>query len=193
MKKVPLSVARRYARALLDVAIEKGNAPAMADCLREAAALLAQHADLRSAILHPALAVDKKRKIAKAIWGGGDPLFDRLVDLLVERGRVAQLPAISVAYLELWNQHRGVVAAEAVSAVALAAPQQQALIAAAKNLAGREVSLSASVDPQLLGGVVLRMDGRTYDGSVRTQLQRLRTKLTSGELSSSSSRSSPRS
>jgi F-type H+-transporting ATPase subunit delta len=191
MKKVPLSVARRYARALLEIALEKGSASEVANRLREAADLLAGNAELRSILVHPAIGADKKKKIAAAVWGKSDPLFLRLSQLLAERGRIEILPAIAAAYLDLWNDHRGIVAAEAVSAVPLAAAQHQALTAAAKKLSGREVDLSTTVDPQLLGGVVLKMDGRTYDSSVRAQLQRLRTVLASGELSST--RTSPRS
>jgi F-type H+-transporting ATPase subunit delta len=191
MKKVPLSVARRYARAALEVALEKGSASAIADGLRDAADLLARNLELRNALLHPAVSVDKKKKIAAAVWGSSDPLFARLMLLLIERGRAGLVAAIAGAYVELWNEQRGVVAAEAVSAVPLGPAQQQALADAAKKLSGREVTLSTATDPQLLGGVVLKMDGRTYDGSVRAQLQRLRAQLTSGELSSSTN-TSPR-
>jgi F-type H+-transporting ATPase subunit delta len=192
MKQVPLSVARRYARALLEVALDKKVAPAMAERLAEAKALLHGNAELRNILLNPAVSADKKKKIAHAIWGKSDALFALLMGLLAGRGRIALLPSIAAAYADLWNAHRGVVAAEAISATPLAAAQQTALAASARTLSGREVELSTALDPNLLGGVVLKMDGRTYDGSVRTQLQRLRARLTSGELSSSST-TSPRS
>jgi F-type H+-transporting ATPase subunit delta len=177
---------------MLEVALDKGVAPAMAERLAEAKALLKGNAELRNILLNPAVSADKKKKIASAIWGKSDPLFALLMGLLAGRGRIGLVAPIAASYADLWNVHRGVVAAEAISAIPLAATQHEALAAAAKTLSGREVELSTALDPTLLGGIVIKMDGRTYDGSVRAQLQRLRARLTSGELSSSST-TSPRS
>ena len=188
MKKAPQSAARRYARALLDVALESKSGEALEPALRESARVFATEAELRRVLTHPALAQEKKKKVAAQVWKSGPPLLLRLVDLLVERDRVALLPAIADAYTHLLNEHRGVVAAEAVSAAPLAEAQQKALTAAAATLAGRPVLLTSSVDPALLGGIVLRMNGRTYDGSLRAQLRALRARLAPGGTSSSSPR-----
>jgi F-type H+-transporting ATPase subunit delta len=187
MKKASLSVARRYARALLDVALEKGGAERVAASLAGAVQLLADQAELRRVLTHPALSVEKKKKIAEAVWKAEpDPLFGRLIALLVDRDRMALLPGIHQSFVDLWNQQRGIVSAEAISATPLDAAQQKALTAAATTLAGRTVDLTASVDDGLLGGVVLRMDGRTYDGSIRARLRALRTRLAPDAASSSS-------
>jgi F-type H+-transporting ATPase subunit delta len=185
MRKAPLSVARRYARALLDVALDQGTADAVETALGESARLLDSQADLRQALTHPALAPEKKKKVAAQVWKSAPPVMLRLIELLVARDRVALLPAIHGAYLHLLNEHRGVIAAEAVSAEPLVDAQQKALAAAASKLAGKQVVLSSSVDPALLGGVVLRMDGRTYDGSLRAQLAALRARLAPAGISSS--------
>lgn len=185
MKKAPLSIARRYARALLDIAREKGGADALEPALRNAAKLFESHADLRAALSHPALSAPKKKKVAAEVFQPGPPLLMRLLDLLIDRDRMILLAPIARTYTELWNEHRGVVAAHAVSATPLADAQQKALVAAAKTLAGREVSLETSVDPSLLGGVLLHMDGKTYDGSLRAHLRALRERLAPGTSSSS--------
>jgi F-type H+-transporting ATPase subunit delta len=187
MRKAPLSVARRYARALLDVALDQSAAESVETSLREAAELFTSQVELRRVLTHPALSVEKKKKVAEAVWTKAPALFKRFLDLIVERDRAALLPAVSAAYLDFWNEHRGVVAAEAFSAMPLAAAQTQALAAAAKALAGREVQIRASVDPELLGGVVLRMSGKTYDASLRTQLRALRARLAPDSAPSSSS------
>jgi F-type H+-transporting ATPase subunit delta len=186
MKRVPPSVARRYARALFDVATEKG-AEAAERQLRETVALLEGHPELRRALLHPAVSAEKKKKLVSAIWKDPDPLFSRLLNLLIDGDRLSILPELHAAFVDIWNAHRGIVAAEAVSAAPLAPPQEKALADAARQLAGREVSITTSVDPALLGGVLLRMDGRTYDGTIRAKLRALRTRLSEGALSSSSS------
>jgi F-type H+-transporting ATPase subunit delta len=184
MRKASRSIARRYARALLDIAQEKGGAEALEPGLRAAAQLVEGHADLRRVLSHPALSADRKKKVAAQVWSSAPPLLRRLLDLLIERDRMSLLPAVAEVYTELWNEQRGVVAAQAVSATPLADAQQKALAAAAKTLVGREVALEATVDPALLGGVLLRMDGRTYDGSLRAQLRALRERLAPGTSSS---------
>jgi F-type H+-transporting ATPase subunit delta len=104
------------------------------------------------------------------------PLVKRLIELLSTRDRLALLAAVAEAYAQLANAALGVVAAEAVSAVPLAAEQKQALESALKGDAA-SVELVERVDPALVGGLVVSAFGRTYDGSVRTRLNALRRRL----------------
>ena len=174
--------ARRYARALLDVALTRGEAEAVRRDLGEAVATIHSHPELQSVLVHPALGAERKRKIVSAIWSSGraSALTVRLLGLLVDRDRIALLPSIDKAYAALWNEHRGVVSAEAVSAAPLGPEQEKALAEAVRRATGREVELAKSVDPGLRGGMLLRMMGRTYDGSVRGRLRALRARLVQG-------------
>jgi F-type H+-transporting ATPase subunit delta len=104
------------------------------------------------------------------------PILLKLVELLASRDRLGLLGEVAAAYAELANARKGVVAAEVVSAVALAPAQLQALERALAGGAGR-VELASAVEPGLVGGLVIRMGGRTYDGSVCTQLAALRRRL----------------
>jgi F-type H+-transporting ATPase subunit delta len=172
-----LALARRYARALLEVAGREGEAAALAlrDELRAFAPLVWGHPGLRRALLHPGLGTDRRRGALAALAqkAGASTLLRRLLDLLAARDRVALLPEVVEAYAELANGARGVVSAEAVSAVALGEAQRRALAAAL----GDSVELRTRVDPALVGGLLVRMGGRTYDGTVRTQLAALRRRL----------------
>ncbi len=104
-------------------------------------------------------------------------LLTRLVTLMGERDRLALLPMVAAAYAKLWNAQRGVVAAEAVTAIPLDEGQTRAVAKALGAATGREVDLQQRVDPRLLGGMLVKMDGRTYDGSVRARLTSLRRTL----------------
>jgi F-type H+-transporting ATPase subunit delta len=173
-----LSTARRYARALLDVARQQGTADATNQTLRQAADLLAGNAALASVLAHPALAVEKKRAVLREVFGAsGDALVGRLVELLIARGRLELLPNVADAFTEAWNAARGVVTARAVTAAPLTPGQQERLTAALSGAAGGAVELEAAVDPSLLGGVRVTMAGRIYDGTVRGRLQGLRRHL----------------
>jgi F-type H+-transporting ATPase subunit delta len=181
MRRSDAGSARRYARALLDVALAQGDPAELREDLRRGAALLQSERELSGALTHPGLPSERRRAIVKAVFAGRcSTLMARLVDLLAERGRVALLPEIERAYEEAWNAQRGVVAAEATSAVALDPAQTQALGGALRALSGREVELRQRVDPAVMGGVVVKMGERTYDGTVRAQLRGLRLRLLEG-------------
>ena len=108
-------------------------------------------------------------------------LLTRLLTLLGERDRLDQLPAVAAAYARLLNAHRGVVAAEAVSATPLDEAQALAVAKALGGVTGREVDLTTRVDPGLVGGMLVKMEGRTYDGSVRARLLSLRRRLSGAD------------
>jgi F-type H+-transporting ATPase subunit delta len=178
MKRQDLGAARRYARALLDLAREKGDPEAVRRELRESRELLESHAELGSALSHPTLRGERRKRIVTSVWGGRvSPLTLRLLELLAERGRFGLLPSIEASFSALWNQERGVVAAEAVSAVTLDPAQQARLREALAAAVGKQVDLVTSLDASLRGGLLVRMEGRTYDGSVRGRLRALRERL----------------
>jgi F-type H+-transporting ATPase subunit delta len=113
-----------------------------------------------------------------AVWKkSGVELLRRLLTLLAERNRMELLPEIHRRFTELWNAHRGVVTAEAVAAQPLPAAEARRLADALQRATRREVDLRSSVDPDVLGGVLVRMEGRVYDGTVRARLRALRARL----------------
>jgi F-type H+-transporting ATPase subunit delta len=171
--------ARRYARALLDVALEKGEAEALRAELQAMVALIAAHKDLAGLLANPAVSVERKKKLVSAVASRAkaSDLLTRLLTLMGERDRLDLLPMVAAAYTKLWNAHRGVVAAEAVSATPLDEAQTGAVSRALGAATGHEVDLSSRVDPRLLGGMLVKMEGRTYDGSVRARLLALRRTL----------------
>ena len=174
------ALARRYARALLDVAAAKGKTTPLElrDELRGFASELEAHAGLRRALAQPTLGAEAKGKLVTALADAAkaSPLLLKLVEVLAVRDRLGLLGEVAAAYADLANASQGVVAAEVVSAVPLAPAQRKALEQALAPQAG-SIELTSQVEPGLVGGLVIRMAGRTYDGSVRTQLAALRRRL----------------
>ncbi|HSD26347.1 MAG TPA: ATP synthase F1 subunit delta [Vicinamibacteria bacterium] len=175
MTGAPRALARRYARALLQAA--GGEALALRDELRVLGPAVEGHPELRRALLDPGLGPEPRRRLLAAVAerAGASALLRRLLDLLASRDRVGLLPDVIEAYAELANGTHGVVSAEVVSAVPLAEAQRQALAAAL----GGTVELRGRVDPDVVGGVLVRVGGTTYDGTVRTRLAALRRRLAS--------------
>jgi F-type H+-transporting ATPase subunit delta len=175
-------VARRYARALLDVATEKGDS-GLREELSELATLFSSSAELRTVLVHPGIPAEKKVAVVHALWRKEKPskLLEKLVALLVEKRRIELLPLIAKAYARLWNAERGIVEAEVVSAFPMESAAAHALSAAVAGTLGKKIELREQVDPSLVGGLLLRMQGRVYDGSVRARLRALRERLAGTE------------
>jgi F-type H+-transporting ATPase subunit delta len=176
--------ARRYAQALFELALERGQAEDVRAALRSVAATLAGQRALRAVLLSPAVSGDRKKGIVSALWGareGAEALVARLVALLAERHRMGALERVEEQFTALWNAHRQVLSAEVVAAVPLDAGQLDGLRRAVRTATGRDVEFKTAVDARVLGGVRLTMDGRVYDGTVRAQLAALRTRLGAGD------------
>jgi F-type H+-transporting ATPase subunit delta len=180
MKRASPAAARRYARALLDLATQAGDPAALREDLRSARVVLASEPRLAGLLASPALATDARKRLLGAVFAerGASALLVRLLELLAERRRMELLPAIVDAYGALWNAQRGVASAEAVSARPLAEDERRALVAALEKTTGLGIELETREDPSLLGGLLVRVAGRSYDGSVRARLRALRARLT---------------
>ena len=174
------SLARRYARALFDAARREGpDVPlALRDELRAFAPLLTGHDELRRALQRPGQGAEPRRRVLAAVAdrAGASVLLRRLLELLATRDRVPLLPDLVLAYADVANAARGVVSAEAVCAVAPTEAQARALAVALGGPAG-PAELRSHVDPELIGGLLVRVGGKTYDGTVRTHLAALRRRL----------------
>lgn len=164
--------ARRYARALFDLVPASERATLRSE-LQQAVEALAGHPELSQALTSPVRRPDARRKLSAAIFASGSSWTRRVLDLLAERGRLPLLPQIARAFADLANQADGVVTAQAATAVALEAPQVEALTSAIHRATGSKVALETAVDSSLLGGVRLTLEGLTYDGSVRARLAAL--------------------
>jgi F-type H+-transporting ATPase subunit delta len=174
------ALAHRYARALLEVVVEtKADGQAFRAELEEATRIFLGHPELARVLQNPAIGADVKKKVLAALWASVKPqgLTERLVDLLVARDRLPLLRGIAEAYAEIWNERRGFVAAEAVTALALSTSQEEALTEALRKGSGLAVDLLARVEPEVLGGLLVRLGGKTYDGTVRGRLGALRALL----------------
>jgi F-type H+-transporting ATPase subunit delta len=171
--------AARYARALLDVAITESDPDRTEQELAVFVGLVQQHPDLQRTFANPVVSANDKRAVVQQILDRLTPASPagKLVLLLAARGRLALLPDLLAVYRERLMEHRHVLRAEVTTAVALspehAARLQERLAAAT----GRIVTMTTTVDASIIGGVVTRIGSTVYDGSVATQLAKVRDRL----------------
>jgi F-type H+-transporting ATPase subunit delta len=181
VKGLQQSIARRYAQALFEATRDAGQ-PLDSACrdLSRVTALVG-HAELRRVLDHPAVPLEKKKKLLSTLWSGAS-LVERLVELLLERRRLALLPAIERSFVARRNEHRRVETAEVVCGHPIDPLQEEALRNALQRASGLGVEMSVRVDPKILGGVLVRIGGRVLDGTVRSRLSSLRAHLVKGRL-----------
>ena len=171
--------AGRYARALLDVAIDQGNARQAGDDLAAFAGLAAAHGELQRALTNPAIPVLRKRGLVDAIAAraGACAPVANLLGMLAERNRLALVAEIDRAYRLRLMEHEGVIEAEVTTAEPMDAAEVDAMRDRLASATGRTVRMTARTDASLIGGVVTRVGSTVYDGSVAAQLEKIRTRL----------------
>jgi F-type H+-transporting ATPase subunit delta len=175
------SVARRYARAIFDIGVAKGLYEAFATEIEALAAVYAASPDLRQALENPVFKLDQRQGILEKILPRVAPSREirNFALLLLERRRIGSLPAIARAYRELVDDKLGRVRATVTSATPLDPATQTAVQRALERRTGKRVVLSASTDPNLIGGIVARVGDQVFDGSLRTRLDSLKSRLQS--------------
>ncbi|HVV95845.1 MAG TPA: ATP synthase F1 subunit delta [Rhodanobacteraceae bacterium] len=174
------TAATRYARALLDVAIkEKADLDRVERELGSIVELLAQHKPLSQALLNPVVPVPRKRAAMDALTSRGQllPMVAKLLGLLAERDRLVLLPDLLASYRERLLDYRHIVRAEITTTTPLSQEHVKAIETSLARASGRTVTLSANVDPAIIGGVVTRIGSTIYDGSVMRQLEKMRERL----------------
>ncbi len=180
-----LAVATRYARALADIAFSEGSSIQPDRLAEELNLFLAEYEssiELRRVLATPAIPFSKKRSILSVLAEklGLSKITRNFLFVLVEHRRQNILKMIQKAYIHLVDERRGVVQASIISAVELSAEQRSAIEGRVAASSGKQVRSEYLVDPQLLGGVVVRVGSQVYDGSVRGRLQTLGTQLSTG-------------
>lgn len=176
----PTTAARRYAEAAFELALRDGALDVWRDDLATAADLVGDERVL-AIVGSPAQPIANRRTLLSTLLDGRvRPQVANLARLLTERGRVDLLPAVASEYRRLLNRHRGVVDATVTSASPLAADETAAVRARVEQMSGATVELRAVVDPDLIGGLTIRVGDRLLDASVRGRLERLRDQLVAG-------------
>ena len=173
------TIARRYAKALFDLAVEQGKVEAWAQSLATLKEAVDVSPELRDVLVNPIYTREQRRAIGGKIAAGLrlDPEPSNLLYLLGDRNRLAYLGALVDVFRDLADQKLGRLRARIVSAVPLDASNAQAIADKLARATRAQVILDRSVDPALLGGVVAQVGSLTYDGSVRSQLEELRRAL----------------
>lgn len=175
------ALAQRYAAALADAAQERKSGEALREGLAEFASLVAGSAELQNLLSTPAIAREAKQDVVAKLTQKLK-LSEELrnfVFVLIDQGRTGMLEEIRAAFEAELNSRMNIVEAEVVSARELSAEERKRLGRALERVTGKKVEPRFHLDEKLIGGTTVKIGSTVYDGSVREQLNRLRSQLES--------------
>jgi len=174
------AAARRYAKALFGIAKDDGTVEATGRELAALADLLDENQDLRRALFRPLHPVAERRAALRAVAQrlGSSAILQNFCAFLIDQRRLVDFAAVRDEFERLAAEAEGRTDARVRSAHPLDDATRERLVTALSRRTGRQVSVQVEIDPSLIGGVVAQVGGLVFDGSLRTQLERLRNNLT---------------
>ena len=167
-------IAEVYARSLFEVADEQDKLDPIHEQLGQFADALAANRDMAVFLFSPYFSVDEKKEGLRRSVSGADPVFMNFLEALVERHRTPAIFRIRARFQEMWDRTKKLLPVEVTSAVALDPGTVESLGRRIGEQTGNEIELSSRVDPEILGGIVLRVGNFILDASIRTRLEQLR-------------------
>ncbi len=176
------TIARRYAKALVQLGSEGGLIDRFRDELAVIDGLFSANAELRAAFANPAITLEQKKEIMKELVAKAksSELVANFLLLLVDKNRVAFLDQIVQTYEKLADEQSGVIRPVITTAFDLDPAQVTAIQGALEKQTGKKVVPQVTVDSGLLGGVITQIGDIAYDSSVKTQLKRIQDILQKG-------------
>lgn len=174
-------IAEPYAQALMSLAKQSGLTEEFGATCREIENLLLESADFKDFVSNPVVESEAKKTVLKQVMGdGANPYFVNFLMLLVDKRRIVFLEQVMAQYSALLRQLNNVVLAEVTSAKDLSDDQKQSLVERVKGItSANDVELKVTVDPELIGGVIIEVGSKIIDASVQGQLRRIGMSLSS--------------
>ena len=172
-------LAERYAGALYDLANDRRELDQVADDLRSIKAMLSDSEDLRRLVRSPMIGREEQARAVQAVLerAGVSSLTRNFVGLVARNRRLFGVGDMATAFLRILAERRGEITVDVSAAQPLTDEQTRALQDTLWQIVGGRVSVNLTVDPSLLGGLVVKIGSRLFDSSVRTKLQRMQLAL----------------
>jgi F-type H+-transporting ATPase subunit delta len=176
------TIARRYAKALMNIGQEDGKYDTYGEELDAFSTIFQREEQLREVLNNPAFSILRRQAIIQEIGKRLrlSTLIINFLHLLVDKNRMRYLPDITALYRELADEAAGRARVRLITAHDLSTQKLKELTTGLQDLVGKQVIMEVETNASLIGGVVARIGGMVYDGSVKTQLERLKETLAKG-------------
>jgi F-type H+-transporting ATPase subunit delta len=167
-------IAEVYARSLFEVAEEQSRLDPLHDQLGQFADALSANRDMAIFLFSPYFSTDEKKDALRRAVDGAEPIFMNFLEALIERHRMPAIFRIRARFDAMWDDANKLLPVEVTSAVALDPQTVESLGQRIGEQTGNKIELSSRVDPEILGGIVLRVGNFIMDASIRSRLDQLR-------------------
>jgi len=172
-------LAQVYGRALFEVAEEQGKVDVLREQLGQFAEALEGNRELKLFFFSPYFSTAEKQQALTGLLEGADDAFVEFLKLLIENHRMPVIFRLRRAYERLWDEANRVLPVQVTSAIELDEATTQSIGASIGQSTSRKVTLSTRVDPDILGGIVVRVGNSILDASIRSRLEQLRKQVAS--------------
>jgi F-type H+-transporting ATPase subunit delta len=175
-------VARRYATALADVVIAREEAKEVQVELSDWAQMMRENSQLLEIFSNPTVQYDQKQKLLKSLIERAKvrPTTANFLQVLLQNQRLSELDEVNKRFAIVLDDRAGAMSADVTTARGVPVIAQEALRSKLTAMTGKNVRLTFNTDKEMIGGIVTRIGSTIYDGSVRSQLERAKSKLTEG-------------
>jgi F-type H+-transporting ATPase subunit delta len=173
-------LAEVYARSLFEVAREQDKLDELREQLGQFADALDQNRQLAVFFFSPYFSTKEKQDALGRVLQGADPTFLNFLKLMIENHRMPVIFRARAQYERMWERANELLPVEITSAIELDRETTESLGRSIGERAGRKVRLAAHVDPDILGGIVLRVGNSILDASIRNRLEQLRRQVAQG-------------
>ncbi|MEM7591795.1 MAG: ATP synthase F1 subunit delta [Cyanobacteria bacterium P01_A01_bin.83] len=175
---VSSEISEPYAQALMSLAQQNNLSDQFGETFRELSSLLSESQEFKDFVLNPVIKNEDKKEVLQRVMGDANPYLVNFIMLLVDKRRIIFLESIVEQYLSLLRKLNQVVLAEVTSAQELSDEQKGQIVEKVKGIVeARDVELKTSVDPNLIGGVIIKVGSKVIDASLRGQLRRIKVSL----------------
>lgn len=169
-----IRAAKRYARAILDLAREQKAAEAINKDMLNVSEVIEENEELQTVLSSPVVKPEDKLKVLKEIFKNAHATTLGTFDLLIQNNRISLLKTVAQKYTELYNELNNIRVATVTTAVPMESAMEKKILDKIKELTGETAIIKSKVDPGIIGGFILRIGDLQYNASVLSQLNKLK-------------------
>ena len=164
----------RYAKAILEFATEAGKAEAVNADMKQIATTIARNEELKSFLSNPTLKIEVKKSSLEAIFSTVQVETKKLFQLLSDNKRFEILHQIAVQYNTLFDEKNGVQVAQVTTAIAITPELEKQVLGKIATFSNKKITIENTINPEIIGGFILRIGDMQYNASVANKLQELK-------------------
>ncbi|MGL4980322.1 MAG: ATP synthase F1 subunit delta [Fusobacteriaceae bacterium] len=166
-------VGNRYAEAIYHLALEEKKVSEIHKILQEVDSLYKENMDFKQFLTHPLIGREEKHNLISKIFGDEDGLEQNILFYLIDKGRINEIKSIAQEFKLLYYKDNNITDVKAIFAKEISSEQKERLVEKLKKSTGKTINLEVLLEPELIGGGIIRIGDKVIDGSIRSQLQTL--------------------